>query len=378
MGGNNLNQYNGHSHGSYGFHYHLTIDSSGTPAFPYGPSLNFYGCGGSTGCKTSTCGSSTATSTFACSKATINGSPTSVPTAPAALPLSRSPVFSPSMNPSVTPTTAPSAGTTYAPTKFPSGNPSGVNILPTKQPTAILSSAPSCAPSKIPSYNPTLNVVSSSAPSSAPIYIPSINPTSIIGPTTHPTIIPSYVSSFALSKIPSIDPSSNISPRTLPTAAPSSSPSRAPTAVTNGIDYSCLHAASWQMNANNNNNSNLIFGSQTEILGGAISGSTWSITFNQIPYYYHNFTKSAIEALNSRPKASKDFLAGKTTAVVNQKYLFGSNIGYAGTQCKLGFWPPGPVCPAANRKTITFKLQPAPEVNAGNVHLAYSDRSDLV
>ena len=132
-----------------------------------------------------------------------------------------------------------------------------------------------------------------------------------------------------------------------------------------GVDYSCLHAASWQMNANNNNDSNPIFGSQTEILSGALSGSTWSITFNQIPYYYHNFTKSAVDVLNNRPKASKDFFMGKTNVVINQKYSFGSNIGYAGTQCTLGFWPPGPVCPAAIRKTMTFKLQPAPEVNAG-------------
>ena len=147
--------------------------------------------------------------------------------------------------------------------------------------------------------------------------------------------------------------------------APTSS-SSSTTAVI-AIDYSCLHASSWQMNSNNNNNSNSIFGSPTEILSGALSGSTWSITFNQIPFYNHNFTKSAISALNSRPKVSTDFTSGKTTAIANQKYSFGSNIGYVGTSCNLNYWPPGPLCPAAISKTVSFKLQPAPEINPGNI-----------
>ena len=67
QGGPNLNQFNGHDHDRLGFHYHLSIDASGAATFPYGPSLQFYGCtsvgsagGGPFACKNSLCGSSSA------------------------------------------------------------------------------------------------------------------------------------------------------------------------------------------------------------------------------------------------------------------------------------------------------------------------------
>ena len=42
-GGVYLNQYNGHTHGNLGFHYHLTVDSDGLPQFPFGIGPQFYG-----------------------------------------------------------------------------------------------------------------------------------------------------------------------------------------------------------------------------------------------------------------------------------------------------------------------------------------------
>ena len=77
QGGSHLNQFNGHSHGDYGFHYHLTIDSSGAAAFPFGPSLNYYGCGAA-GCQKSTCGSSSAKTSGSCSTGIVY--PTAIPT----------------------------------------------------------------------------------------------------------------------------------------------------------------------------------------------------------------------------------------------------------------------------------------------------------
>ena len=66
-GGQYLNQFNGHDHDHLGFHYHLSVDDHGAATFPYGPSLQFYGCtsrgsGGSGpfACRTSQCGASSA------------------------------------------------------------------------------------------------------------------------------------------------------------------------------------------------------------------------------------------------------------------------------------------------------------------------------
>ena len=119
------------------------------------------------------------------------------------------------------------------------------------------------------------------------------------------------------------------------------------------------------MNANNNNDYSSLFSSQTEILSSSISGSTWTISFNQIPYYYHNFTQTVLALLDSRPKESTDFTLSRPTALLNHKYAFGSNIGYVAFPCTMGYWPPGPVCPAAGSKTISFNLQPAPEKSSG-------------
>lgn len=131
------------------------------------------------------------------------------------------------------------------------------------------------------------------------------------------------------------------------------------------VDYSCLHANSWKMNANNQYDYSSIFSSYTEILSSSLSSSSWSVSFNQIPFYETNFSTLMVSKLNTRPKASTDFVDGHTTATANHIYPFGSNIGYAGSPCQLGYWPPGPVCPTASTKSVAFKLNPAPETSSG-------------
>jgi hypothetical protein len=44
LGDEYLSEFNGHRHGSFGFHYHMTIDSAGDPIFPYITGPKLYGC----------------------------------------------------------------------------------------------------------------------------------------------------------------------------------------------------------------------------------------------------------------------------------------------------------------------------------------------
>lgn len=60
-----LDSRNGHSHGSLGYHYHVTINSSGKALFPYLAGPKYYGCLGSNTCCTSRT-SSTCTGTSTC------------------------------------------------------------------------------------------------------------------------------------------------------------------------------------------------------------------------------------------------------------------------------------------------------------------------
>ena len=132
-----------------------------------------------------------------------------------------------------------------------------------------------------------------------------------------------------------------------------------------GIDYSCLHASSWILNANNHGDKSSIFSTATEVITSTASGNSWTITTNQIPYYNFNFTADVIASLNSRPKRSTDFKSGYITAEVNTVYPYGSDIGYASKACSLGYWPPGPVCPIAQRLSISFPMKPAQEISSG-------------
>lgn len=72
-----------------------------------------------------------------------------------------------------------------------------------------------------------------------------------------------------------------------------------------------------------------------------------------IPKYDVTITQDMIDGLNSRPRASSDFIAGSTTAVAGELVEFGANIGYdsSNENCPTtggdGYWPPGPGCPTA-------------------------------
>ena len=130
------------------------------------------------------------------------------------------------------------------------------------------------------------------------------------------------------------------------------------------VDYSCLHAKSWLINTNNNYNN--YFNSWTDIATSHVTGKgkLWSVLTSQIPNYNYRFTTADIQQLNSRPKASTDFVTGRTTAVAGRNYTYGTNINYVTStgSCKLGYWPPGPICPAAQNIVLNFTLTPAPAV----------------
>ena len=70
-----------------------------------------------------------------------------------------------------------------------------------------------------------------------------------------------------------------------------------------------------------------------------------------MPKYDVIITQNMIDSLNSRPRASSDFIAGATTAVAGELVEFGENIGYnsSNENCPNtggdGYWPPGPGCP---------------------------------
>lgn len=71
QGGEYLNEFNGHDHDNMGFHYHVTIDSSSRPTFPYIIGPKYYGCIRNGKCSTSitSSGSSSGTSTCGTSSA---------------------------------------------------------------------------------------------------------------------------------------------------------------------------------------------------------------------------------------------------------------------------------------------------------------------
>ena len=131
------------------------------------------------------------------------------------------------------------------------------------------------------------------------------------------------------------------------------------------VDYSCIHSAAWLMNENNDYSEN--FGASTDISSSKIDSDSWSTMFNRIPNYERVFTQEDIEELNSRPNAATDFDNGETSAKAGEKYAFGDDIGYLITHqgCELGYWPPGPECPTASSKTISWDLSPAPEEYTG-------------
>lgn len=94
-----------------------------------------------------------------------------------------------------------------------------------------------------------------------------------------------------------------------------------------------------------------------------------------IPNYKVTVTQEIVDTLNSRPKASTDFVNGKTNVAVGDVVEFGQDIGYKSstTNCLTtggyGYWPPGPECPQDKGKQGTFPLKPTASAEVCNTGL---------
>lgn len=197
-------------------------------------------------------------------------------------------------------------------------------------------------------------------------------------PTSIPQAVPPPPPPPVAAATPTARPTITFSPSS---KAPVKSSS--PSSTIYSVDYTCLHANSWLINKNNNYNN--YFKSWTEIANSHLTshGQIWSVLASQIPNYNKIFTAADIQTLNSRPKASTDFKTGQTTAVAGRNYTFGTNINYVtNSGCNLGYWPPGPVCPAAQNKVLNFTVTPAPAntgvLSEGSVVFAVVVRLNLV
>ena len=98
-----------------------------------------------------------------------------------------------------------------------------------------------------------------------------------------------------------------------------------------------------------------------------VSGAAyWSVSATGIPKYDIQMTSEIISELNTRPKASTDFVAGMTSANIGDMVTFGADIGYnsSSENCfstgGAGYWPPGPGCPQDVAKTGLFPQEPEP------------------
>jgi len=90
-----------------------------------------------------------------------------------------------------------------------------------------------------------------------------------------------------------------------------------------------------------------------------INGTTYvRVKASGLPDYSSVVTDSTIATLNSRPNAATDFVTGATTVVSGTTVTFGDDIGYDSTQCTMGYWPPGPVCPDDVSHELYFPLSP--------------------
>lgn len=160
QGGQYLDQYNGHDHDGIGYHYHLTMDSSKNPIFPYILGPQFYGCLPSSSYKcalsvaanylgtttygTSVCDSTSSAVGATCTSTSFNMTSSTVSKAPTTKPTTAAPSVAPTMKPTAAPSfAAPSATPTSAapvvpPTAAPTAKPSTTkpSLAPTVTPTA--------------------------------------------------------------------------------------------------------------------------------------------------------------------------------------------------------------------------------------------------
>lgn len=88
-----------------------------------------------------------------------------------------------------------------------------------------------------------------------------------------------------------------------------------------------------------------------------------------IPKYDVTITQDIIDDLNSRPKATTDFLSGEPEIEVGDEVSFGQDIGYdSNDNCSVdygfGYWPPGPECPTQDERTVYLPTEPSPADSA--------------
>ncbi len=128
----------------------------------------------------------------------------------------------------------------------------------------------------------------------------------------------------------------------------------------------------WMINSSNERSLNIFeTGSSLGVLVNvqsvasvACSGSNYiQVQATGVPNYSVTMTAADITALNSRPKASTDFLSGSTTASAGNVVKFGQNIGFnsnstCSTNGGTGYWPPGPKCPKNVSHNSYFPINP--------------------
>eukprot|EP00981_Chlorochromonas_danica_P005239 scaffold1050_cov176-Ochromonas_danica.AAC.5 len=161
-----------------------------------------------------------------------------------------------------------------------------------------------------------------------------------------------------------------------------------------GVDYSCLHANAWLKNRDGHYDT--IFHAYSDILlskcfncttttnssssrtylrfeeGSSSSSSPssnssvyWQVDYEGIPRYDHNITLEDVAKLNGRPSARSDFRLKHSTVKAGDVIGFGQDVGYAGSSCLHGYWPPGSGCVTSYHDWSIFPLSPAAETNQG-------------
>ena len=160
-------------------------------------------------------------------------------------------------------------------------------------------------------------------------------------------------------------------PTPMPTPFPTLVPTIGPTNFQ--VDYGCLHVSSWVLDGGK---SSLFNSTMMDVHLSTITNklstiaSNWSVTFYGIPNYLKVLTSQDVSLLNNRPKKATDFVIGKPSVVRFDKIQFGGNVGYIGSSCGLGYFPPTVSCPVPKQTTVIFPLNPNVEGSTGGCFTA--------
>ena len=125
-----------------------------------------------------------------------------------------------------------------------------------------------------------------------------------------------------------------------------------------------MHTSSWVLSPKTGGTSSYFGdGVSTDISISIISNaydvdSNWTVRYSGIPYYNRVLNSADITALTTRPKKATDFTTGSTTASLFDLVIFGEDLGYSGSNCSLGYWPPTVQCPLPASSSWAFQLRP--------------------